>query len=120
MRRKLKLSMLDDYVAIFNIIYICRFYNLSKEHEYIASDIKKIEHSASILQEKYEATFEKAGIDDVSFLLLRSQLVNATNKETKRKNFSPERLEYLNNKLKLLESRHNANYLKIKFKKTKI
>lgn len=119
MRRKLKLSMLDDYVAIFNIIYICRFYDLAKEHEYIVSDIKQIEISASLLQERYEATFKKAGIDDVSFLLLKSQLVNATNTEKNRKDFSPEKLEYLNNKLKLLESRHNANYLKLKFKKAK-
>ncbi len=120
MRRKLRLEMLDDYVAVFRIIYLCRSsIFVQTENQTECEVIKVIEQDAISLQKKYDKTFERIGMLGPSFLLFRRELSNETDEKKfseSKKQISKEKLDNLQNKLKLLESKHNAITLKLHYK----
>ncbi len=121
MRRKYKYAMIDDYIALIRIIYICKVSELVNDNYYYNKNsnltLMNLENSALDLKNKYEDTFQKLKICDVSYILLRSQLNSVINKNYENNRYQKltfKKLNDLNNRLKLLDIHHNVHLLKIK------
>lgn len=127
MRRKFKLEMLDDYVAILRIIYFCRSHMLDENqyettgqqfvHSYTSFEI--LENGAITLQENYEFVFRKLKIHDPSFCLFKNELLKELNKpisKEAKQRVSTEKLAKYEDKLKTLQAKHSMILFKFKKK----
>lgn len=75
-RRKTKLNLLDNYIAIYRILYHCKCM-LSSNTTTSSEKIKKVQKLCDQtldLKMKYENAFKKLKMIDDSFLLLKQQL----------------------------------------------
>lgn len=115
---KVKLKMIDDYVAVFRIIYFCKncVFEESAEQNELHQKLKLVTENAIELKNMFETSFERQKMCDTSFLLLKNQLTNAgknTSNCPKHK-VSVSKLSEVSNKLKILECNHYAYLLKLK------
>lgn len=73
MRKKLKMELINNYVEVYRMLFVCKFIinNGSEEEIKMAYD-SSLEFTS--LKEKYEKTFERLKINDTSFLVLKKGL----------------------------------------------
>lgn len=115
MRGKVKLKMIDDYVALFRIIYYCQNCMQDISSPKLSQNLSEIANNAMELKDKFETAFKREKMCDASFLLLKSQLLRANKTgESPKHKVSADKLHEMENKLKLLECNHNANLLKLR------
>jgi len=78
---KLKLNLIDNYIAIYKILYNCRqilFYE-SNHYNIDTLEIQKICDHTLDLKTKYEKAFKELKMIDESFLNLKEQLIDCKN-----------------------------------------
>lgn len=130
MRRKFKLEMLDDYVAILRIIYFCRCHVLDEslsepqEQQFVQAcrGFEILENGAIALQENYEFVFKKFKMHDPSFCLFKNELLKELNKpisKDAKQKVSAEKLAKYEDKLKSLQAKHSLILFKFKKKLAK-
>ena len=71
MKKKIKQSLLNEYIFILNIQKIFKNYNYLKD-----SDINYCVKLCESLKKKYEQIFFKIGLMDLSFMILKKELNN--------------------------------------------
>lgn len=74
-KAKQKLNLIDNYVAIYRILYNCKMLMQSSSATGLSS-IQKLCDQTLDLKTKYETAFEKFKMIDDSFLLLKKQLTD--------------------------------------------
>lgn len=75
-KQKQKLNLLDNYIAIYRILYNCKKLLCSTSTDPLnIPNIQKICDQTLDLKSKYEDAFEKLKMTDTSFLLLKQQLI---------------------------------------------
>lgn len=74
MRSRTKLSLINNYVEIYKILYSCKQNIKYAEDLDTVREFKELTISTIKLKNRYEKIFEICGINDDSFLLLKQQL----------------------------------------------
>lgn len=87
MKKKLKLELIENYIAIYRILYIC------KQRLFLANtkadDLEIICKKTTELKKDYELAFDKIGMVDNSLILLKSQLNTALNTPYNNHDYTP-------------------------------
>ena len=76
-RRKTKLNLLDNYVAIYRVLYHCKRMLSAQNYtsnENMVPKLQKLCDQTLDLKTKYEKAFVKLNMVDDSFILLKQQL----------------------------------------------
>lgn len=74
MRNKTKMELINNYVAIHQILFACKYITDTYSNEKQLSDALNITKVALNLKTTYEKSFEKLKIVDTSFLVLKKDL----------------------------------------------
>lgn len=76
-KKKQKLNLIDNYIAIYRILYNCKIILTNKNSTFLEDETSKIQKLCDQtldLKNKYENAFFKLKMVDDSFLLLKQQL----------------------------------------------
>lgn len=108
-KRKLKLSLIEDYIKIVNIKTICHclLVNTNEEKELINSIVKKCNNLISC----YEKLIFKLNLMDLSFMILKKELFTNENRTINNFKYNNLYISKVQQELILIEQ---AFYLKIK------
>ena len=77
MKYKLKMQLLDEYVCIHKILYICK-QRIFLGNTNIVS-LKTLCESASSLKKEFDETFNTLGMNDTSLIIFKEQLKKGLN-----------------------------------------
>jgi len=108
-KRKLKLTLIEDYIKIVNIKTICHclLVNTNEEKELINSIVKKCNNLISC----YEKLIFKLNLMDLSFIILKKELFTNENRTINNLKYNNLYISKVQQELILIEQ---AFYLKIK------
>lgn len=103
MKNKFKLSLINNYIAINRILYVCK--GLLSENRNLTEiqQITTLISSTINLKISYEKTFDKYLKNDNAFLLLKKQLNDATKTQTIYYKNCNEKLYEMLNKIQAFE-----------------
>ena len=76
---KKNLSLINDYVAIYRLQYMCKCAIKKENNVNTKSILLDIIEKVKKIKENLHKIFEKTGLVDTSFLLLKQQLQDAVN-----------------------------------------
>lgn len=76
---KKKLSLIDDYVAIYRLEYMCKCALKNETNLHTKSLLLDTINKVKKIIDNFHKIFEKTGLIDTSFLLLKQQLQEAVN-----------------------------------------
>lgn len=113
MKNKFKLNLINNYIAINRILYVCKSLLNNNRNLTEIQQITMLISSTINLKISYEKTFDKYLKNDNSFLLLKKQLNDTMTTQGNHNNCN-EKLSDMLNKLQVFELEHNNILLKTK------
>ena len=117
MRNKWKMQLLDEYVSLYRVLYICRqrifMANTSIEN------LQSLCEKANLLKKEFDNTFEILGMNNPSLLVFKDQL-NKTLYQNTQKNLNNHDANKLLNKLNEIQKNKDKILNKFNTKKLQI
>lgn len=110
MKQKDKLSLIDNYVSVYRLLYNCQGFTCLYTEDNLTPQLSHLTHQALELKHHYEIAFEQLGLIDETFLGLQQELNDCISNPTKLTTYS---IQDLADNLNILQS--NFNKLKSKF-----
>lgn len=86
MKNKLKMKLLDEYIKLYQVLYICKqrifLANISEK------GLNELCEKANVLKKEFDKTFQILKMEDASLILFKEQLDRGVNKQNEYYKFS--------------------------------